>query len=114
MTRRRTCPPLYTPVAPFVEAIDKWLAYQTQSAGCELRRQYVGPNSMPAVAAIGVLAEMARVSVRTLNDYRNGEVGLIELRKADRLALALDIPLPLLADDFRPMHEWLKATEVAA
>lgn len=104
---------LYAPVGPFVEAIDAWLRYQTQLANGNLTRQAgKGPDSMPTIAGIGVLAEMAGTSTRTINDYRHGNVRHIELSRADKLANALDIPLPCLADDFRPINEWPAETEL--
>ena len=113
----RYCPKLFAPVAPFAEAIEAWLAYQERLAGGRLNQQ-VGRNNTTdnvTIAGLGVLAQMAGSSPRTLNGYRRGEYRLIELRAADRLANALDIPLPLLADDFRPQSAWAAAElEVAA
>jgi len=86
-------------------------------AGGSLNRQIGHPAKTEhvTIAGLGVLAQMAGTSTRTLNGYRRGEYRFIELRAADRLADALDIPLPLLADDFRPQSAWAAAElEVAA
>jgi len=111
------CPQLFAPSRPFAEAIDAWITYQEHLAGGSLNRQIGHPAKTEhvTIAGLGVLAQMAGTSTRTLNGYRRGEYRFIELRAADRLADALDIPLPLLADDFRPQSAWAAAElEVAA
>ena len=98
----RHCPRLYAPAQPFAEAIKAWERNQQRSNGG--RPLNLDPNNQ--VAGLGALAELAGITVRSLWRYTNGESRYIELKLADRLALALDIPLPLLADDFQPLHEW--------
>lgn len=96
---------LYAPSAPFGEAIEAWIRYQEHNA--------CGPlGTAKGIAGITTLAEMARTSTRKLFAYRSGEAPMIELGAADRLAWALDIPLPLLAEEFKPMREWLKDQQV--
>ena len=86
-------PGWYAPAEPFAEAIDLWLQ----------RNWRLGLTD---------LARSAGTDVRTLRRYRSGESRHIELRQADKLCMALGIPLRCIAEDFRPHAEW--AEEVAA
>ena len=88
---RPTCPRLYAPAQPFADAIKAWEHNQRRSNGG--RPLNMDPNNQ--VAGLGALAELAGITVRSLWRYTNGESRYIELKLADRLALALDIPLPL-------------------
>jgi hypothetical protein len=102
-------PLLYAPAEPFAAAIQTWLRYQARLAGGALA---AGGKSNGAgqctIAGAAVLADMAHVPVRSLWAWCNGDRKHIEQGCADRLAIALDIPLPLLADEFRPLQAWKK------
>lgn len=95
-------PRLYAPAPPFADAIRGWVRQQEANNGG--RPLELDPWNN--VAGLSALAELANTTVRSLWRYTNGESKLIELRFADRLALALDIPLPFLAPDFKPMAYW--------
>ena len=103
-------PKLYAPAAPFGEAITAWLERQTRIAGGPLAYG-TRPNGggQCSIAGITVLADMAGVPSRSLWAWVTGDRAHIEQNCADRLALALDIPLCLLADEFKPLREWRKA-----
>jgi len=104
-------PKLYAPAAPFGAAIDAWLAYQEKLAGGCLHNQGGRSNhsGMPTVAGLTQLAEMAGTSTRGLWAWRNGSRAYIEQGCADRLAIALDIPLPMLATEFKSLNAWRKS-----
>jgi len=95
---------LYAPAPPFADAVRDWVRQQEANNGG--RPLQLDP--WQEIAGLGALAELAGLTVRTLWRYTNAESKLIELRVADQLALALDIPLPLLAPDFQPMGYWRK------
>jgi transcriptional regulator with XRE-family HTH domain len=98
---------LYAPVAPFAAAINEWLGrYQartgaTQFAGITLRN---GQKSVMADRGITELANRAGIPARTIRRYITDQQW-INLQNADKLAIALGIPLCLLADDFRPRRD---------
>jgi transcriptional regulator with XRE-family HTH domain len=112
---RREC--VYAPVEPFAVAIDDWLRrYQasigaTQFAGISLRR----PPSPSAHGTrttrlrdrgIGEIAELTGIPNRTIRRYVNREQAYIAVENADKIAMALGIPLILLAEDFRTLPRW--------
>jgi len=110
---------LYAPAAPFVEAIREWVAdYQSRLKGhpfhaitCQDR-----PNSRPRVGhsvlypGLEILARDAGTTSRALRRYLDNEIVWIGLDQADRLAMALGIPLWILADDFRPTRDTIART----
>jgi hypothetical protein len=101
-------PVLYTLAAPFGDAINHWLDHQTKLAGGCLHTQGGRSNGtgMVPIAGLSTLADMAGIPIRSLSAWRTGERKHIELTCADRLALALDIPLPLLATEFKTLRSW--------
>lgn len=109
---------LYAPVGPFADAIDHWIDYQRRQTGVSIpdrRRRY---SSLACrdndLAGLNQLAELAGMTARTLCRYRRRDAGVIELYNADRLALALDIPLSLLAEDFKPLGAFYPRGQAAA
>ena len=74
-----------------------------------MKREYLYAPAGPFAEAIRVferrlpleeLAARSNMGSRDLRRIRDGESIIIELDRADRLAIALGIPLPLLADQF--------------
>lgn len=86
--------PLYAPAAPFGTEIDRWL--ETHRRRLRLTENGVGLEQ---------LAGRADIPTKSLREYRNGGRTLITLVCADRLAMALDVPLWLLAEEFLPRGE---------
>lgn len=105
---------LYAPSAPFGEAVDRWLDHQQRQIGIpvrDARHSNHGNRNLAYwgndIAGLKQLAELAGMDARQISRYRKGTARFIELGNADRLALALDIPLPLLAENFRTMSQML-------
>jgi len=105
-------PALYTPAAPFVEASRDWV------------RTYVGwrraqpfhwlwSSDDEKVYAVRRLAERAGMSRHVVMSVYDGSRDMLSLRQADMLALALDIPLCVLADDFRTLKKWAEERTAA-
>jgi len=104
-------PALYTPTAPFVEAARDWVkAYVSWRRAQPFH--WLWSNDDEKAYAVRRLAERAGMSRHVVMSVYDGSRDMLSLRQADMLALALDIPLCVLSDDFRPMKEW--AEEMAA
>jgi len=103
-TERRRATTLVTLGKPFADAIDEWLRQQNLSAGGKLNNQRCHPNfDACSIAGLRQLADMAGLSVERLREVRYGRQKFITIDRADRIAWALDIPLPLLAEEFVPL-----------
>jgi hypothetical protein len=88
---RRPSTRLYAPARPFAEAIENWRDHQ--------RMTRTGRD-------LNTLARLANIDARRLRGYISGENQWVELVMADRISLALDVPLPVLAEDFKTMPAW--------
>lgn len=86
---------LYTPAAPFAAAIQEWTSRHD-------RRMAPPGAKLPGIQA---LAHLSGIETRTLRAYTTGERPTISLTNADRLALALNIGLWVLADEFTSRDE---------
>lgn len=113
---------LYAPAAPFGEAIEAWLERERKRLkampALGYRRGKPGIRRDPFGHAVDQcnleeLARRAGTTTRNLRRYANGETRWIELCVADRLAMALDIPLVMLADDFKPKGQTVMRKDVA-
>ena len=104
---------LYAPAAPFAEAMRRWLdAYRAQMRArpfhaitAEHRPNRPRPGSNDRYPGLETLARDAGFTSKALRRYLDGEAQWIGLDTADRLAMALNVPLCVLADDFRPAGE---------
>ena len=116
---------LYAPAAPFAQAINDWLAQREKEAKaspyygitCRTSRRYrtdVSARRRWKPTGIGQLARRAGLGERALRRYLDGETEWIELDCADRIAMALDIPLWLLADEFVPRSQSTRSGKKAA
>lgn len=113
---------LYAPAAPFAEAIREWLKLEAQRAKghpfsgvTDGKRRNPGTGRKNLYPGIERLALDARLPSKTLHRYLSGESQWILLDNADRLAMALGVPLWVLAEEFtsiRKVREMSK--EVAA
>jgi hypothetical protein len=104
---------VYAPVEPFAHAAADWLhRYQARTGAEQFSGITLRDGRRPTHLqdrGIGELAKRSGIPGRTIRRYVNREQQLISLQNADRLALALDIPLVLLADEFRTIRRWRKA-----
>jgi hypothetical protein len=105
---------LYAPAAPFMRAIREWL--DTHEAAFRASPYYGIERQMATIRlrkgqkprlnqGIGLLGRYCGLETHSISRILNGEQEWVELRTADKLAIGLGIPLPLLADDFRPRSE---------
>ena len=109
---------LYAPAAPFTQAIRDWVRdYQSRQKGhpfhaitCQDRPSRPKRGGAAIYPGLEILAQDAGTTSRALRRYLNDEIVWIELKHADRLAMALGIPLWMLADDFRPTRETIART----
>lgn len=98
---------LYAPAAPFAAAMEEWMAiYRKRNRAVRCTKTPQG--STVQMTGLEALARRSGIPARRLRAYQSGESKLIELHNADRLCIALGVALWVLADDFRPMHEWRK------
>ena len=93
---------LYAPAAPFADAMRRWLADHRARMRA---RPFLSPASNDRYPGLEALARDAGFTTRALRRYLDGEAQWIGLDTADRLAMALNVPLCVLADDFRPAGE---------
>ncbi len=116
---------LYAPAAPFAEAIREWLALEARrTAGhpfaaittSERHKRARRTPGNPATRYPGIekLARDARLPSKTLHRYLSGESEWIQLDNADRLTMALGVPLWTLAEEFLPIHEVRRMAKDAA
>lgn len=107
---RRT---LVAPAAPFTEAVRAWVRRQEIEATMPLSQQYRGARHVGHVGVAGMaeLAELAGLHEDQIRAIKNGRRQYVELSVADRLAIALDIPLPLLAEDFKPLQKMIQEAQ---
>jgi hypothetical protein len=100
-------PQLYTAAAPFAEAIHTWVkAYVSWKRAQPFHWLWTSDDEN--TYAVRRLAERAGMSRHVVMATYDGSRDTLSLRQADMLAIALDIPLPLLADEFRPLQAWKK------
>ena len=97
---------VYAPAAPFAEAIEEWLNVRKRRN----RTAVADPRTTGARAhhRVGTreLAARSGVDTRQIARYLTGEAAWIHLNNADKLALAMNIPLWNLADEFKTMPAW--------
>jgi hypothetical protein len=101
---------MFAPAAPFIAAAEEWVANYVQRLHFQAPAK--GMRVPPRQHAIRVLAEEAGMNRDLLVAFMNGERDLIGLAQADKLSLALDIPLRSLAEDFYSLDE-LRRREAA-
>jgi hypothetical protein len=106
------------PVQPFRDAINDWVAREVRRRHGEdpyLRWHRTGgkPGTPLEVTVARYFAEAAGLNRDYFNRLMDGTYTYIDLRRADKLALTLDIPLPLLADEFKSVAEWEAERTVA-
>jgi hypothetical protein len=101
---------LCAPVEPFAVAVDEWLHRYRARVGADRFAGITLRNGRKPTQlqdrGIGELAGLTGIPARTIRRYVDREQKFIALQNADRLAIALDIPLILLADEFRTMRRW--------
>jgi hypothetical protein len=98
---------LYAPSAPFAEAIEEWqAAHRKRWRGIGNSRT---PQGTPVRSnGIEALAGLSRIPSRRLRAYTSGESMWISIDNADRLCIALNVALWVLAPEFKTMGEWRK------
>jgi len=109
---------LYAPAAPFVQAIREWVHdYQQRQKGhpfhaipCQDRPSRPRRGGPAIYPGLELLAQDAGTTSRALRRYLDDEIVWIGLEQADRLAMALNIPLWVLADDFKPTRDTVART----
>jgi len=109
---------LYAPAAPFTQAIRDWVRdYQTRQKAnpyhaitCQDRPSRPRRGGPAIYPGLELLAQDAGTTSRALRRYLDDEIVWIGLEQADRLAMALGIPLCLLADDFKPTRDTIART----
>lgn len=96
---------LFAPAAPFVEAINEWqTSYRKHPRAIRCART---PRDAPnRTNGMEELSRISGVPARRLRAYQTGESQWIHIDNADRLCIALDVALWILADDFRTMGAW--------
>jgi len=96
---------LYAPSAPFAEAMEEWMgAYRRRYRAI---RNSKTPQGAPVrTNGIEDLAKLSGIPSRRLRAYQTGESRYISIDNADRLCIALNVALWVLADDFKSMGEW--------
>lgn len=82
---------VFLPIAPLLGEIDRWLQLDQP----EWRRN---PER-----SVENLAALAGINARTINRFQNGQSRRIRIDVADKLAVALDIPMPLIWPDDEEM-----------
>ncbi len=90
---------LVAPAAPFTAAIVEWCR-RADPAIAHL------PSGERVVSRLQRLCNEAHIGRVTAERLAAGEYDFIDLARADRVSLAIDVPLSLLAEDFRPLEEW--------
>jgi len=108
---------VYADARPFTEAVNEWLERYQQ-------RTYSSPwgwmSKQPRRAGLLELGRRGGMPAREIARIADSEMSVIGIGNADKLAIALDIPLCLLAEDFMPLGEArrrfkrVRMTEVAA
>lgn len=101
---------LFAPAAPFAEAINEWqAAWRKRNRGL-IRSKRLPKDARYRECGIEELARTSGVPSRRLRAYQTGESQWIHIDNADRLCIALDVALWVLADDFRTMKAWNRET----
>jgi len=97
------------PAQPFVDAINEWIS---REVGRRQAHAFAGiinvshPRYPAEFTARRALGERAGINRHLMDDLMEGRRPFLDVRRADRLALALGIPLVCLADEFKPLEEW--------
>jgi len=103
--RRRDQPLTYAPATEFTAAVGEWLELHRRRMGAHATWGW-RPRADWREHGIRLLAERAGLNRALVHRVADGEVDFVTVRQADRLSVALDVPLRCLAEDFRPLAEW--------
>lgn len=98
---------VYASAAPFAAAIDEWIAahqrrYRSHRPVRDARTALGG-----ALRTTGIeeLARRTGMPAKSIRRYQTGESRIISIDNADRLAMALNVPLSLLTEEFVGLGE---------
>lgn len=112
----------YAPVEPFAQAIEEWLrrndavlqANPFAGICSELRPNRPRKGRNEKHTGLSEFAKRAEMDPRAIRRYLDREYKWIELDQADRIAMALGIPLWVLAEEFVDRKDRARRQKVAA
>jgi hypothetical protein len=96
----------YAPAEPFIVVIDEWIDAHNRRRKAQPYAWMHPIHTTERRHGIRVLAEQHSINRDWLMKLMHGEKELVTLEQADKIALAIDVPLVLLAEEFLP---WAQA-----
>lgn len=107
----------YTPADEFTIAITTWVEDHQRRMRGSLHAPVQKLKVSPRDYCLRIIAERAGLNRAIIWRIADGEEPYLTLRQADRLAMALNIPLRCLAEEFKSIAKWeeeKQGKEVAA